>query len=86
MKGFREFSEGVWASFTDEEMMQQYDVLAPEGTDYHEFCMGMKVELEHQDITHGDPYMTALIALAHLKEVPDYYTKLKKVEGAGLTS
>ena len=81
MKGFKEFSEGVWASFTDEEMMQQYDVLAPEGTDYKQFCRGMAVELEHQDITHGDPYMTAKIVLAHLKELPDYYTKLKKVEG-----
>jgi len=40
----------------------------------------MKVELEHEDITKGDPIKTAKIVMAHLKEVPDYYTKLKKVE------
>ena len=39
---------------------------------------GMNVELEHCDITHGDLYLTARIALAHLKEDPDYYVKLKK--------
>ena len=58
-----------------------FDELAPEGTDYKQFCMGMKVEMEHKDVTKGDPVTTAKIALAHLKEKPDYYTKLKKVEG-----
>lgn len=45
-----------------------------------EFRKGMKVEREHKDITKGDPMKTARIALAHLKELPDYYTKLAKME------
>ncbi len=52
--------------------------------DFNEFLMGMNVELEHQDITHGDLIMTAKIALAHLKEMPDYYTKLKKYVESGV--
>ena len=39
---------------------------------------GMNVELEHCDITCGDPLLTARIALAHLKEDNAYYEKLKK--------
>ena len=39
---------------------------------------GMKVELEHKDVTKGDPVMTARIALGHLAERKDYYTRLKK--------
>jgi hypothetical protein len=45
-----------------------------------QFKAGYKVELEHSDVTKGDPLKTAKIVMAHLKEVPDYYTKLKKVE------
>jgi hypothetical protein len=48
--------------------------------DIEEFRMGLEVETEHQDITKGDSVMTGKIALAHLKELPDYYTKLKKME------
>lgn len=39
---------------------------------------GMNEEREHCDITHGDAVLTAKIALAHLKEDPEYYEKLKK--------
>lgn len=45
-----------------------------------EFKKGMKVEMEHKDITKGDPKMTAKIALAHLKESPDYYSNLEVME------
>jgi hypothetical protein len=41
---------------------------------------GMNVELEHQDITHGDPVESAKIAMAHLKENPLYYQYLDKME------
>ena len=41
---------------------------------------GMTVELEHKDVTGGDPKKTAQIAIAHLKEDPDYYDKLEKME------
>lgn len=49
--------------------------------DFKQFKAGMATELEHKDVTKGDPVKTAKIVVAHLKEVPDYYTKLKKVEG-----
>lgn len=52
------------------------------GIDLDEFAMGLQVEREHDDVTGGDMKQVAKIALAHLREVPDYYTKLKtSVEG-----
>ena len=45
---------------------------------------GMNVEAEHGkkfpdlNVTDDDPIKTAKIALAHLRELPDYYHKLKK--------
>jgi len=47
---------------------------------FAQFKAGFAVEKEHKDVTKGDPLKTAKIVMAHLKEVPDYYTKLKKVE------
>lgn len=41
---------------------------------------GMNVELEHADITGEDALMTGKIALAHIKEYPDYYIRLRKME------
>lgn len=54
--------------------------------DVEQFRMGIDVELEHglhdpqTDVTGSDPIVTGKIALAHLKEFPDYYTRLKKME------
>ena len=54
--------------------------------DVEQFRMGLDVELEHgkidpdTDVTHDDPIMTGKIALAHLNEFPDYYTRLDKLE------
>lgn len=54
--------------------------------DLEQFRMGMDVELEHglvdfhTNVTDDDPLMTGKIALAHLNEFPDYYTRLKKME------
>jgi len=54
--------------------------------DVEQFRMGMDVELEHgtrdpnTNITNDDPIMTGKIALAHLNEFPDYYTRLEKLE------
>jgi hypothetical protein len=51
-----------------------------------EFRAGMQVELEHgardpaTDVTGDDPVVTGKIAFAHLKEFPDYYTRLKRME------
>lgn len=54
--------------------------------DLEQFRMGLEVEMEHgaQDadtnVTNDDLQMTGKIAWAHLKEIPDYYTRLKKME------
>ena len=54
--------------------------------DVEQFAMGMNVELEHgvhdpqTDVTGNDPILTGKIALAHLREYPDYYTRLAKME------
>lgn len=51
-----------------------------------QFRAGMNVELEHglvdphTNVSHDDPLTTAKIALAHLNEFPDYYTRLGKME------
>jgi hypothetical protein len=41
-----------------------------------EFLMGKEVEMEHTD----DVQIAQQIALDHLYEMPDYYSKLKKME------
>jgi hypothetical protein len=46
--------------------------------DIDQFKVGMKEELEHRDVTDGDPVVTAKIVLAHFKENKDYYNKLKR--------
>lgn len=51
-----------------------------------QFMDGINVELEHgardpeTNVTNDDPIITGKIALAHLKEFPDYYLRLKKME------
>ena len=51
-----------------------------------EFTKGVSVELEHgtkypeTNVTNNDKELTGKIAWAHLKEFPDYYTRLKKLE------
>ena len=51
-----------------------------------QFRMGMDVELEHgkvdprTNVTNDDPVITGKIAWAHLNEIPDYYTRLDKME------
>ncbi len=54
--------------------------------DVEQFRMGLDVELEHgrQDsntnVSDDDEVTTGKIALAHLNEFPDYYTRLAKME------
>jgi hypothetical protein len=54
--------------------------------DVEQFRMGMDVELEHglhdlmTNVTDSDPLVTGKIALAHLKEFADYYTRLAVME------
>lgn len=54
-----------------------------------EFMAGVKVEMEHgtvspeTNVTDDDLVKTAKIALAHLNEIPDYYTRLAQMEAEG---
>jgi hypothetical protein len=54
--------------------------------DLEQFRSGMDVELEHglhdpaTNVTDDDPLLTGKIALAHLNEFPDYYTRLERME------
>jgi len=51
-----------------------------------QFRMGMDVELEHgtrdahTNVSNDDPLVTGKIALAHLNEYADYYTRLDHME------
>ena len=54
--------------------------------DLEQFRAGMDVEYEHgshdpqTDVTGDDPIVTGKIALAHMKEFPDYYERLERME------
>lgn len=54
--------------------------------DVEQFRKGLDVELEHgmrdteTNVTNDDALVTGKIALAHLHEFPDYYTRLEKLE------
>jgi len=54
--------------------------------DLEQFRMGLDVELEHgrrspkTDVSGNDSVITGKIALAHLTEYPDYYTRLAVLE------
>jgi hypothetical protein len=54
--------------------------------DLEQFRIGLAVELEHgtQDpatnVTNDDETITGKIALAHLREIRDYYTRLAAME------
>jgi len=54
--------------------------------DVEDFTDGLQVELEHgvcdpeTNVSEDDPTITAKIAWAHLKEFPDYYVRLEKME------
>jgi hypothetical protein len=54
--------------------------------DLEQFRRGLQVELEHgardpeTNVTNDDLTLTGKIAWAHLKEFPDYYTRLDTLE------
>jgi hypothetical protein len=74
--------------FTAEEARRIGDQIGIDWTkfDVEQFRMGMDVELEHglrdpkTNVTGDDPLVTGKIALAHLSEFADYYTRLDKLE------
>lgn len=54
--------------------------------DLEQFRMGLGVELEHgrvdpvTNVSNDDEITTGKIAWAHLREFPDYYTRLHEME------
>jgi len=76
--------------FTDVEARKIGETLGIDWSkvDFREFMMGLMVELEHgtrdpaTNVTNDDPILTGKIALAHLNEFPDYYTRLDEMEKA----
>lgn len=75
-------------SFTSDEARQIGESLGIDWSkwDIEQFRMGMDVELEHglvnslTNVTDDDPILTGKIALAHLNEFSDYYTRLARME------
>lgn len=58
-----------------------------DGVSFKQLLTGANVELEHgskiskdTNITQNDPMKSVKIAWAHLKEIPDYYSRLTKLE------
>jgi hypothetical protein len=81
---------GVKKSFSREEALAVATQLGMDFEmlkyDLEQFRMGLDVELEHglrspkTDVTGDDSITTGKIALAHLNEFPDYYTRLAVLE------
>ena len=75
-------------NFTNEEAKKIGDALGIDWSrfDVEQFRIGLDVELEHgkvdpaTNVTNDDPITTGKIALAHLNEFSDYYTRLEKME------
>jgi hypothetical protein len=73
---------------TSEEAKRVGDAIRVDWTrfDLEQFRAGMDVELEHgthdpqTDVSGDDPIITGKIALAHMKEFPDYYERLERME------
>ena len=74
--------------FTTEEAKRIGEALSVDWSkfDVEQFRMGLDVELEHgindlqTNVTNDNEMITGKIALAHLNEFPDYYTRLEKME------
>lgn len=75
-------------NFTTDEAKKIGEILGVNWSEFdvEQFRMGMDVELEHglrdlnTNVTNDNALMTGKIALAHLNEFPDYYTRLEKLE------
>jgi hypothetical protein len=79
-------SEKKQFSFTEAKQIGDALGIRWDKFDVEQFRMGLDVELEHgrkdpaTDVTHDEPTVTGKIALAHLNEIPDYYTRLAVME------
>jgi Ca2+-binding EF-hand superfamily protein len=79
---------GAGKKFTEEEAKRIGDEIGIDWDEVElsEFLTGLGVEMEHgshdpeTNVTDDDEILTGKIALAHLREFPDYYTRLEKLE------
>ena len=79
---------GAKREFTTEEARQIGERIGVNWDEYdiEQFRMGLAVELEHglhdgqTNVTDDDELITGKIALAHLKEIRDYYSRLAIME------
>ena len=88
MKTFQEYILSEAKSISKEKAKEIGDKIGIDWDKYDldQFRMGMEVEQEHDtDDPQTDVAKNLVdvgkITLAHLKELPDYYTKLKDMEG-----
>ncbi len=78
----------VRKNFTTEEAKEIGEKLGIDWSrfDVEQYRIGLDVELEHgkidphTNVTGDDPILTGKIALAHLNEIADYYTRLTEME------
>ncbi len=78
----------VRKNFTTEEAKEIGEKLGIDWSrfDVEQYRIGLDVELEHgkvdlhTNVTGDDPILTGKIALAHLNEIADYYTRLTAME------
>jgi hypothetical protein len=63
-------------SKTKDSAIGKHNDIPDEEFDAKELAMGIEIEMEHTD----DAGIAKAIAKDHLKELPDYYTRLKKME------
>lgn len=61
-------------------LMSSLSALCPSWCDPAEFTMGMSIEQEHDDAVEWDQETIAQIVIDHLRETPDYYTRLAHME------
>jgi hypothetical protein len=75
-----------WFNLTDVKQIGHALGIDWQSFDVEQFHVGLEVELEHgtrdpqTNVSDDDALITGKIALAHLKEFPDYYTRLSAME------
>ena len=89
--GIRDWTQIKDAKVTAEEAELLQEIVGGEALmiSIAEFQRGLEVELEHgvqfsdANVTNNHPLLTAMIVLAHLKEMLDYYARLEVAELEG---
>ena len=76
MDGYRIVSEAINCPDAINQGEAHEKGVTENDVDPKELAMGIKVEKEHTD----NPVLAKRIALDHLAEIPDYYTRLDKME------